>query len=87
MRVVICAGCLVTFLRARRTVQARPFWDALAADHAGAPGTLQELARGDTSVVCEPAESAAALAWARRVPGWHEDPAPVWIASGFPTPT
>ena len=87
MRVVVCTGCLVTFLRARRRAQARPFWAALEADHAGAPSALQELARGDSSVVCDLAEAAAALAWARRVPGWHEDPAPVWIAGGFATST
>jgi len=87
MRVVAITGCQVTFLRARRTARAQPFWEALEAGHAGAPSALQELARGDTSVVCDPAEAAAAVACARRVPGWHEDPAPVWIAGGFPTPT
>jgi hypothetical protein len=54
---------------------------ALAADHTGAPMALQELARGDASVVCDPSEATASLTWARQHPAWLDDSAPVWIAA------
>ena len=71
----------MTFLRARRTPATSSFWAALAEDHRGAPAALQGLAQGDTSVVCEPAEAAAALTWAQRHSAWLDEPAPVWIAN------
>src|SRR5919199_561844 len=55
----------MTFLRALRHPLSADFWTALARDHAGAPAALQELARGDSSVVCDLAEAEASLAWAR----------------------
>jgi len=57
------------------------FWSALQGAHRGAPLALQELARGDSSVVCDGAEAHASLAWAQRHPAWLEQPAPVWIAT------
>jgi hypothetical protein len=71
----------MTFLRARRTPQTSRFWAALAEDHRGAPAALQELARGDSSVVCDATEADAALSWARRHSAWLDEPAPVWIAT------
>jgi hypothetical protein len=71
----------MTFLRARRVIATSGFWAALAADHRGAPMALQELARGDSSVVCDPSEARASLAWACRHPAWLDDPLPVWIAT------
>jgi len=71
----------MTFLRATRTARTRAFWDGLVADHTGAPSALQELARGDSSVVCDGSEARASVAWARRHRAWVEDPVPVWIAS------
>jgi hypothetical protein len=73
--------CAVTFLRARRVAATSGFWTALAADHAGAPMALQELACGDASVVCDPSEATASLTWAQRHSVWLDDPAPVWIAT------
>jgi hypothetical protein len=57
------------------------FWAALAEDHHGAPAALQELARGDSSVVCDVTEAAAALSCAQRHSAWRDEPAPVWIAT------
>ena len=57
------------------------FWAALAEDHRGAPAALQELARGDSSVVCNPSEASESLRWAREHLSWVADPAPVWIAT------
>jgi hypothetical protein len=71
----------VTFLRARREPATKRFWIALAGDHRGAPAALQELARGDSSVVCDPAEASESLRWARAHVAWIDDPAPVWIAT------
>jgi hypothetical protein len=71
----------MTFLRARRVAATSGFWTALEADHVGAPSALQELARGDASVVCDPSEATASLTWARQHPAWLDDPAPVWIAT------
>jgi hypothetical protein len=71
----------MTFLRARRVTATSGFWTALAADHDEAPMALQELARGDSSVVCDASEATASLAWAHRHPAWITDPAPVWIAT------
>jgi hypothetical protein len=70
----------VTFLRAVRHSLTATFWDALARDHAGAPPALQELARGDESVVCDKAEAEASLVWARAHWAWTESPQPVAIA-------
>jgi hypothetical protein len=56
-------------------------WAALAKDHREAPAALQELARGDSSVVCHPAEAGAAVSSARRHGAWLEEPAPVWIGA------
>jgi hypothetical protein len=71
----------MTFLRARRCAATADFWSALADDHRGAPAALQELARGDSSVVCDPAEATAAVGWAKTHSAWLDEPAPVWIAS------
>jgi len=71
----------MTFLRAHRSPETSGFWAAIAADHRGAPAALQELARGDFSVVCDPAEAAAAMSWAQRHSAWLDEPAPVWIAT------
>lgn len=70
----------MTFLRALRHPLTAAFWDTLARDHASAPAALQELARGDNSVVCDRAEADAALAWARAHWAWTESPQPVAIA-------
>lgn len=69
------------FLRALRHPLTAPFWDALARDHHGAPNALQELARGDTSVVCDHDEAEASLEWARRHWAWTESPQAVRIES------
>jgi hypothetical protein len=45
----------------------------LERDHQGAPSAIQELARGDISVVCTPPEANAALEWARNQPLWSDD--------------
>jgi hypothetical protein len=71
----------MTFLRARRDQATSAFWAALAEDHRGAPAALQGLALGDSSVVCESAEAAAAMRWARCHSAWTDAPAPVWIAT------
>jgi hypothetical protein len=71
----------VTFLRARREPATKQSWIALAGDHGGVPAALQELARGDSSVVCDPAEASESLRWARAHVAWIDDPAPVWIAT------
>jgi hypothetical protein len=71
----------MTFLRAHRVPATAAFWAALAKDHRGAPAALQEPARGDSSVVCDPAEAAAAVSWARRHSAWLEEPAPVWVGT------
>jgi hypothetical protein len=68
-------------LRARRTPETSRFWAALAEDHRGAPAALQELARGDRSVVCDATEATAALSWARRHRAWVDEPAPVCVAT------
>src|SRR3954462_12174108 len=52
----------VTFLRALRHPLTAPFWQAVERDYAGAPNALQELARGDSSVVCDSDEARASLA-------------------------
>lgn len=69
----------MTFLRARREPATAAFWVAVAADHRGAPAALQELARGDNSVVSVPDEAEESVAWATRHPAWTWSPAPVWI--------
>jgi hypothetical protein len=69
----------VTFLRALRHPLTADFWAALGRDHAGAPSALQELARGDSSVVCDRSEADASLAWARAHWAWTESPQPVEI--------
>jgi hypothetical protein len=51
----------MTFLRARRDPATSGFWAALAEDHPGAPDALQELARGGSSVVCDPSEASESL--------------------------
>jgi hypothetical protein len=66
----------MTFLRARRTPETSGFWAALAEDHRGAPAALQELARGDSSVVCDVTEATAALSCAQRHSAWRDEPAP-----------
>jgi hypothetical protein len=71
----------MTFLRARRSPETSGFWAAIAEDHRGAPAALQELAHGDSSVVCDRAEAAAAMSWAQRHSAWLDEPAPVWIAT------
>ena len=71
----------MTFLRALRHPLTADFWTALARDHAGAPAALQELARGDSSVVCDLAEAEASLAWARAHWAWTESPQPVTVVS------
>jgi hypothetical protein len=71
----------MTFLRARRTPETSRFWAALAEDHRGAPAALQELARGDSSVVCDATEAAAALSWARRHRHSGDEPTAAWIAT------
>jgi hypothetical protein len=49
------------------------FWAQLERDHQGAPSAIQELARGDISVVCTLPEANAALGWARNQPLWSDD--------------
>jgi hypothetical protein len=71
----------VTFLRALRHTLTATFWDALARDHAGAPAALQGLARGDSSVVCDPAEAHASLESARRHWAWTESLQPVSVGT------
>jgi hypothetical protein len=46
-----------------------------------ASAALQELARSDSSVVCDPAEAAEAVSWARRHSAWLDEPAGLWIAT------
>jgi hypothetical protein len=70
----------VTFLRAIRHLLTDDFWRAVALEHADAPPAMRELARGDSSVVCDRAEADASLAWARAHRAWTESPAPVSIA-------
>jgi hypothetical protein len=67
----------MTLLRARRTDLTSLFWPDLAEDldlnparRDDAPHAIREVARGDVSVVCDPAEAEAALAWARALPYW-----------------
>jgi hypothetical protein len=55
-------GLAVTFLRRVAAGRRAVFWEAVAENHAGVPATLQELARGDSSVVCDAAEAAASMA-------------------------
>jgi hypothetical protein len=69
----------VTLLRAVRHPLTADFWDALARNHANAPAALQELARGDSSVVCDQAEADASLGWARGHWAWTESPQAVTI--------
>jgi len=64
--------CLASLLTAT-------FWDALARDHDDGPNALQELARGDNSVVCDRDEAQASLEWARRHWAWTESPQPVYV--------
>ncbi len=70
----------MTFLRKRHIESTARFWAALEADHEDAPAALQELARGDTSVVCDEHEANEALDWGSRHPEWVDQPAPVYIA-------
>ena len=71
----------MTFLRARRTPATAAFWSALSAENSDAPAALQQLARGDDSVVCNISEANTSLTWARQHEAWTENPEPVWIAS------
>lgn len=67
------------FLRARRNELTQRFWQELYEDElAAAPAAMQELAKGDRSVVCDRGEAEASLDWARRHPCWADDPAPVY---------
>ncbi|HEX8156122.1 MAG TPA: hypothetical protein VF526_01945 [Solirubrobacteraceae bacterium] len=52
----------MTFLRRVAAGRRAVFWEAVAENDAGVPVTLQELARGDSSVVCDAAEAAASMA-------------------------
>lgn len=58
----------------RRTDEHPAFWETVGRD---APGALQELARGDRSVVLDRPEGEEAIAWARAQPAWREDQPPV----------
>jgi hypothetical protein len=67
----------MTYLRARRNDLTSLFWADLAEDldvnrarRADVPNAIDELARGDISVVCDPQDAEAALAWARAQPYW-----------------
>jgi hypothetical protein len=71
----------VTFLRALRHPLTAPFWQAVERDHAGAPNALQELGRGDSSVVCDSDEARASLEWARRHWAWTQSAQPVYVAT------
>jgi hypothetical protein len=71
----------MAFLRADRNPETSWFWEVLAREHSGASAALQELAPGDSSVVCDPAEAAAAVSWARRHSAWLDEPARVWVAT------
>jgi hypothetical protein len=71
----------MTFLRARRNDLTSLFWADLAEDlernpRDDVPDALTELARGDASVVCDPAEAEAALAWVRARQYWPTGLAP-----------
>jgi hypothetical protein len=63
----------VTFLMKRLNRYTEEFWAELERDHQGAPSAIQELARGDISVVCTLPEAHAALEWARNQPLWSDD--------------
>lgn len=67
------------FLRKHLDERTAGFWEQLRADHVGAPAALQELARGDVSVVCDVEEAEASLAWARAHAAWTEEPAPLFV--------
>jgi hypothetical protein len=63
----------VTFLMKRLNRYTEEFWTELERGHQGAPSAIQELARGDISVVCTLPEANAALQWARNQPLWSDD--------------
>jgi hypothetical protein len=63
----------VTFLMKRLNRYTEEFWADLERDHEGAPPAIQELARGDISVVCTPPEAHRALEWARDQRLWSDD--------------
>ena len=69
----------MTFLRSRRNELTARFWAELETASEDAPAALQELARGDRSVVVDRVEADAGMAFARSHPAWLEDPAPVYV--------
>jgi uncharacterized protein with PIN domain len=71
----------MTYLRWQGVPATAACWVALSKDHREAPAASQEVARGDSSVVCDPAEAAAAASLARRHSAWLEEPAPMWIGT------
>jgi hypothetical protein len=71
----------VTFLMKRLNRYTEEFWAELERDHQGAPPAIQELARGDISVVCTLPEANAAMQWAHNQPLWNDDAPAVAIES------